>query len=95
MPENLLDDAKALTDEVRAEDYGNVLQAAEDFAQLASAMTGLEVKPEHFPLMMQALKFSRIRQAPGHWSLDSWTDVAGWARVAQMLHEQTKERERQ
>lgn len=85
----LLERALAMTEGDRADSYGNVLLAAKRFAAIATGATGLAVKAEHFPLLMIALKLSRIAQAPQNWDKDSWTDIAGWAAVAEKLREQT------
>ena len=83
--ENVLEEALRITGGDRQEAYGDALADAERFARIASAVTGLEIEPEHFPLIMIAVKLSRVSQ--GKWHRDSIVDIAGYARVAEKVHE--------
>lgn len=86
--ETVLQEAQRLTSRDRVEEYGEALPDAERFAAMASAITGLEIKPEHFPLLMMAVKLSRTSQAPDGYHRDSLVDIAGYARVAERLHDE-------
>jgi hypothetical protein len=83
--ENVLEEALRITSGDRARAYGDALADARRFAQIASAVTGLDVRPHHFPLMMCAVKLSRASQAQGGFHRDSWVDLAGYARVAEKV----------
>jgi hypothetical protein len=83
--ENILQEAERLTGGDRAKAYGEALPQAERFAQIASAITGCEIKPEHFPLLMIAVKLSR--EAGAH-KRDNLVDIAGYARVAEKLRDE-------
>lgn len=79
----VLDEAQKLTAGARARAYGDAEANAQRFARIASAVTGLDVKPEHLPMLMIALKLARIAETPGH--RDSWVDIAGYAQVADLI----------
>lgn len=85
-PSNILDEARSITEGVRAKDYGSARENAEVFARMASAATGLDIEPEHLPTLMICLKLARI-QGGGSFHRDSWVDIAGYARVAEMVNE--------
>lgn len=85
MSETILEEAQRITDGDRAKAYGKALPDAQRWATMFGALTGLEVKPEHFPLAMLAVKLSRLSQAPGCWHRDSVVDIAGYARVAEKV----------
>jgi hypothetical protein len=85
--ENILEEALRITEGDRRNAYGDALADAERFAQIASAATGLDVRPEHLPLIMLAVKLSRIAQSPRAWHRDSVVDIAGWARVAEKIRD--------
>jgi hypothetical protein len=87
--ENVLEEALRITGGDRHQAYGDALADARRFAQIASAVTGLEIEPEHFPLIMLAVKLSRASQ--GNWHRDSIVDIAGYARVAEKIHERIEE----
>lgn len=81
--ENVLQEAQRITEGDRAQAYGDALADAQRFAQIASAVTGLNIEAKHFPLIMLAVKLSRASQ--GGWHRDSWVDIAGYARVAEKI----------
>jgi hypothetical protein len=83
--ENILEEALRITSGDRAAAYGDALADAKRFAQIASAVTGLDIEPRHFPLIMLAVKLSRASQ--DKWHRDSWVDIAGYARVAEKIRE--------
>lgn len=86
MAENILEEALRITGGDRQVAYGSAKADAERFAKIASAVTGLPIKPEHFPLLMIAVKLSRASQ--GKWHRDSIVDIAGYARVAEKIHDE-------
>jgi len=83
--ENVLREADRLTGADRADAYGPALPQAERFAAIASAVTGCDIKPEHFPLLMIAVKLSR--ESHGH-KRDNLVDIAGYARVAEQIRDE-------
>lgn len=85
--ETILDEALRITSVDRAEAYGSALADAQRWAQIASAVTGADLRPEHFPLVMLAVKLSRASQAPHCYHRDSIVDIAGYARVAEKIIE--------
>jgi hypothetical protein len=90
--ENILQEAQRITSQDRAKSYGSALADARRWAQVCSALTGLDLRPEHFPLVMLAVKLSRLSQSSGCWHRDSAVDIAGYARVAEkMFNERCEE----
>lgn len=88
MSENILQEALRIVEGDRQDAYGSALEDATRWAQIVSALTGLDVLPEHFPLVMLAVKLSRAAQAPGCYHRDSFVDIAGYARVAEKIIEE-------
>lgn len=86
MNENILQEADRLTGGERAQAYGSALADAQRAASILAALTGWDVRPEQWPLVMLTLKLSRLSQAPECWHRDSAVDLAGYARVAEMVH---------
>lgn len=86
--ETVLQEAQRITDGDRATAYGAALPDAERWATIFGALTGFDVKPEHFPLALLATKLSRLSQAEGCWHRDSVVDIAGYARVAEKIHDE-------
>lgn len=91
MPETILEEAARITERDRADAYGDPLDGANRFARILAAATGWDVRPEHFPVVMLAVKLSRIAQAPECWHRDSYVDIAGYARVAEKIHDERGE----
>lgn len=81
----ILDEARQITDNDRAKAYGDALADARRWAAICSALTGCDLKPEHFPLVMLAVKLSRASQSPNAYHRDSFVDIAGYARVAEKV----------
>lgn len=90
MSENVLEEALRITggSGERRRDYGSALADAERVAQIASAITGFPIKAEHIPLIMVAVKLSRQVNRPKR---DNLVDIAGYARVAELLWEEYDE----
>jgi len=88
--DNILAEATQITgaDGDRARDYGGALPDAERWAKMFSALTGFDIRPEHQPLALICLKLSRTSQAPGCFHRDSVVDIAGWARVLEMVYDE-------
>lgn len=84
-PETVLEEAVRITQGARAETYGSVVDNAESWAEIVRASTGLEVEPHHFPIMMIAVKLSRLAATPELYERDSVVDIAGYSRVAEMI----------
>lgn len=82
---NILEEADEITMGARQNAYGSPRGNAEQFAAIASAATGLEIKPDMYPILMICVKLARLSGQPFH--RDSWVDVAGYARLAEMIHE--------
>lgn len=80
---DLLTEARETVAE-RGRIYGHVRVNAEVWARIAAEATGLDLQPEHYPVVMVAAKLARLR--PG-WHRDSWLDIAGYAQVAEMIEE--------
>lgn len=93
MSENILQEAERITGGDRQQAYGKALPDAERWATMFGVLTGLPVKPEHFPLAMLCVKLSRLSQAPSCWHRDSVVDIAGYARVAEKVHDDLIERD--
>lgn len=62
--------------------YGDARLNAEVWATIFSAATGLNVHPHHLPAAMIAVKLARLTEG---FHRDSWVDIAGYARVAEMI----------
>jgi hypothetical protein len=73
--EDILQEARRLVDEERNSTYGDMQEDGERFAKIASAMTGLDIQPEDYPLLMIAVKLSR--EAHSH-KRDNLVDCAGY-----------------
>lgn len=74
----LLEEANKLIHGERAEAYGSALENATAWAQMMSAATGLDVKPEHYPVSQICTKLVRQRHK-SKW--DNMRDIAGYAGV--------------
>jgi hypothetical protein len=83
--ENVLQEADRLTDQDRYDAYGPGPEDAERFAEIASAITGLEIEPEHYPLLMIAVKLSRQAH---RYKRDNLVDIAGYCKLAEQIAEQ-------
>lgn len=83
---NVLEEANSITQGVRADNYGSAAENAVQFAEIAAGATGLDIKPEHYPVLMICVKLARI-QGGASFHRDSWVDIAGYARVAEMIQE--------
>jgi hypothetical protein len=82
----LLDEANDLIHNERAEAYGSALENATAWAQMFSAATGLDVRPEHYPVAHICTKLVRERHKHKR---DNWVDIAGYAGVrGKMLEEE-------
>lgn len=85
----ILERADELTAQDRNQIYGH---PADDFARTAAIATALgftrngrQLEPIDVSLFQEAVKLSRLAETSRH--LDSWTDLAGYARTAEMIME--------
>ena len=84
-PQTILDEAKALVWGDRQRDYGH---PREDFARsaaLMSAILGAEVRTDQVPLLMIAVKVSRLCE---RYKRDSVVDLAGYAATLERVMEE-------
>ncbi len=92
IPSNILREAENLVIGDRQTDYGH---PADDFARSAAMMSQVlskklkvPIEPEDVPLLMIAVKLSRL--VNGH-KRDSLVDIAGYALTCQMVHDRKKD----
>jgi hypothetical protein len=85
---SLLEEAADLIAGDRQASYGCPYEMATAWSEIASAATGLDLKPEHLPTLMIAIKLARQRHG---YHRDSAIDIAGYAGLADIL--QTKKEE--
>lgn len=83
MSETVDQEADRLIVSDRDEAYGAAPATAERFAAIGSAVTGLEILPEHYPLLMIAAKLARQANA---YKRDNLVDIVGYARIAEEIH---------
>jgi hypothetical protein len=82
--ETVLQEAERLLSSDREESYGPAPADAARFAAIAAAATGLDIRPEHYPVLMICVKLAR--QGHAH-KRDNLVDIAGYASIAQEVHE--------
>lgn len=82
--ETVLQEAERLTSDDRQASYGPPHEDAARFAQIASAATGLDIRPEHYPALMIAAKLARNAHS---FKRDNLVDIAGYCRVAERIHD--------
>lgn len=80
----VLEDAADAIDGPRAEAYGDPYDTAVRFARIASAVTGLDIKPRHMAELMLCVKLARIKTTT-KFHRDTWVDIAGYARVGEII----------
>lgn len=90
--ETVLDEAHQITAGRRQDAYGHPRDMAQRFAEIACACTDLDVEPHHFPLLMMAVKLARLAATTESWDRDTMVDIAGYARVAEMMRESDESR---
>lgn len=81
----ILEEANDLIHGDRAEAYGSALENATAWATMFSAATGLDVKPEHYPVSQICTKLVRERHKSKR---DNWRDIAGYAGVWGKMEEE-------
>lgn len=86
---DILKEADALIHGERARAYGSALANAQTWATLFSTVTGVQVKPEHYPICMICVKMARERSKHHD---DNWRDIAGyvgvWGKIMEELQQQ-------
>jgi hypothetical protein len=73
---------------------------SEDFVRISALMTALgfrfvnpqdqsvgDIKPEHVPMFMVLVKLSRLSNCKNAFHADSWLDVKGYAKTAEIVNE--------
>lgn len=76
----MLEEAKKIVTEDRANVYGSPEDNFALIAELWSNYLGVEIKPEDVALMMALLKIARIKT--GKTNMDNYVDLAGYAACA-------------
>lgn len=84
MSGGILHEAQRLLDGDREDAYGAASATAKRFASIGGVVTGLEIRPEHYPLLMIAAKLARQAHAHKH---DNLVDIAGYAAIAEEIHD--------
>ncbi len=90
---NILEIANQVVSDERGVAYG---RADIDFTRIADLLTAAGFRHEtegnttklsavHIPLIMTLVKVSRILNQPDLWHKDSWVDIAGYARTAEIV----------
>ena len=80
----MLEEAAALVDGSRQDAYGHPRDNYRRLAAMWSAYLGIEITPVQAVDMMIAVKLARQANAPAR---DNLVDIAGYARVAEMVGE--------
>lgn len=65
---------------VRGKVYGTIRENHEQIAEIANAMTGLQLTPHNVLMIMVAVKLARLRTTPDH--LDSYVDALNYLSFA-------------
>lgn len=81
-PPDVLEEALALTNGDRADDYGDARESFARIAALWSPVFGVEVTPKQVALCMVLLKVSRACTSDKR---DTWVDMAGYARLGHIV----------
>jgi hypothetical protein len=87
----ILKEADELIHGDRANAYGSALENAEAWAVLFSTITGVQVKPEHYPISQICVKLARER-SKHHKDNDNWRDIAGYVGVWDKIKKELDER---
>lgn len=85
MEQTITDEAKAIVDGDRANDYGNANESFSRIAKLWSAYTGITISPWDVAQMMILLKVSRAKTSRKR---DTLVDIVGYAECASKLEGQ-------
>lgn len=83
--ENILETAQRLVGGDRQDQYGHPIDDFTRTAGVINALLGTELGPRDIPIIMVAVKLSRIMQSPD--KRDSFVDAAGYLRTAEMVAE--------
>ena len=82
--EDILEEALSLTKGARNKDYGDCTIEFDRVAKMWSIIFENEVTPNQVALAMIALKITRQMNANKR---DNWVDIAGYARVGNIINE--------
>lgn len=88
-PESVLQEADRLVDGARQADYGHPFDNYSLLARLLAPVFGVEVTPEQAALAMVQVKVARELHRPKR---DNRVDLAGYAKVLDMIHEERERR---
>ena len=80
----VLDEVKGLICSERASQYGPYDVECERSSKIASLLTGVELKPEHIPLILIAVKMSRETNLHKR---DNIVDLVGYAALYEQMVE--------
>lgn len=78
----MLEEAEAAVAGPRQHHYGDPRTNLTRIAMMWSALLGQPVTPEQVCMCMIAVKLGRLVNTPSH--RDSWVDIAGYVRVADL-----------
>lgn len=81
---NILEEAIKITSEDRRADYGDARTAVQNTCDIWSVILDKTIEPWQFCLMMVALKMTRQIASRKR---DNLVDIAGYARVGEMIDE--------
>lgn len=81
---NILEEANEITSKQRRQDYGEASTSFTNIANMWSVIIGYNVTAQQVAMCMIALKISRFLHGGQR---DSLVDIAGYARVIEMMGE--------
>ena len=81
--QDVLSEAGSLVGGDRQAAYGHPARDFQRAAEIMSAILGIEVEADQVPLLMIAVKLSRLAQSPDH--RDSMVDICGYIRTREMV----------
>lgn len=79
---SVADAARALLEGSRMDSYGPPAETAKRFSDVARALTGLDIEPEHYPVVMIAAKLARDGMLT---QPDTRVDLVAYLEIADMF----------